>query len=193
ASIGEAPHRRNAEGERADLKAGRLPEASAAKPAKLRHKGEPLMRHRFEHDGEGRAPDAEARAQEDASRWRRGRADRRAGLRPKSHIGADRRHRLIRTWSVTDAASYDGRALPGLLDTSDTGRRVSAGRHRRAIGPRDDDDAYRSRKNAKRIVAGLVSKAHLRRAPGRPLTASRQKATAARSRMRSPVKFGEII
>ncbi|MEO0631977.1 MAG: transposase, partial [Planctomycetota bacterium] len=65
----------------------------------------------------------------------------------KSHVGADRRHRLIRTWSVTDAASYDGRALPALLDTSNTGSEVWA------------DTAYRRRRNEKRIAAaGLVSK-----------------------------------
>ena len=34
----------------------------------------------------------------------------------KSHVGVDRHHRFIRTWSVTDAARYDGRELAELLD-----------------------------------------------------------------------------
>ncbi|MEO0623157.1 MAG: IS5 family transposase [Pseudomonadota bacterium] len=165
ASIVEAPRQRNTDGEKEDLKAGRVPEAWAAKPAKLRQK---------DRDG----------------RWtlKRGRKK----IRPdgsqamqiavpvygyKSHVGADRRHRLIRTWSVTDAASHDGRALPGLLDTSNTGSGVWA------------DTAYRSRKNEKRIAAaGLVSKVHFRRAPGKPLPANRQKANAARSRVRSAIE-----
>ncbi|MEO1725158.1 MAG: transposase [Pseudomonadota bacterium] len=95
----------------------------------------------------------------------------------KSHIGADRRHRLIRIWPVTDAASYDGRALLELLDTSNTCAQVWA------------DTAYRSRRNAKRIaVAGPVSKVHFRRAPGNPLPANRQKANAARSKVRSGIE-----
>src|SRR3546814_12982145 len=32
----------------------------------------------------------------------------------KSHIGIDRRHGFIRTWSASDAARYDGRELTGL-------------------------------------------------------------------------------
>lgn len=95
----------------------------------------------------------------------------------KSHIGADRRHRLIRTWSVTDAASYDGRALPELLDTSNTGAQVWA------------DTAYRSRRNEKRIAAaGPISKVHFRRATGKPLPANLQKANAARSKVRSGIE-----
>lgn len=95
----------------------------------------------------------------------------------KSHIGADRRHRLIRTWTVTDAARYDGRELPGLLDRSNTASAVWA------------DTAYRSRKNEKRIAtAGLTSKVHFRRAPGKPLPVSRQSANAARSKVRSAVE-----
>jgi hypothetical protein len=41
ASIVEAPRQRNTDGEKDDLKAGRIPEAWAAKPAKLRRKERP--------------------------------------------------------------------------------------------------------------------------------------------------------
>jgi IS5 family transposase len=95
----------------------------------------------------------------------------------KSHVGVDRRHRFIRTWSVTDAARYDGRELTGLLDRSNTGSSVWA------------DTAYRSAKNEKRIAAaGLISKVHFRKPPGKPMPAPRQKANAARSRERSGVE-----
>lgn len=165
ASIVEAPRQRNTDGEKDDLKAGRVPAAWAAKPAKLRQK---------DRDG----------------RWtlKRGRKKKRPDggtalqiavpvYGYKSHIGADRRHRLIRTWSVSDAARHDGRELAGLLDRQNTGSGVWA------------DTAYRSQKNEKRIAAaGLVSKVHFRRAPGRLLPANRQKANAARSRVRSAIE-----
>ena len=128
ASIIAAPRQRNTDAEKADLKAGRIPEDWAAKPAKLRQK---------DRDG----------------RWtlKRGRRKRKPGGTPmmqiatpvygyKSHIGVDRHHRFIRTWSVTDAAQHDGRELPGLLDQSNIGSSVWA------------DTAYRSAKNEKRIA-----------------------------------------
>jgi IS5 family transposase len=165
ASIVAVPRQRTTDAEKADLKAGRIPEDWAAKPAKLRQK---------DRDG----------------RWtlKRGRRKRKPDGTPmmeiatpvygyKSHIGVDRRHRFIRTWSVTDAARHDGRELPGLLDRSNTGSSVWA------------DTAYRSAKNEKRITrAGPVSKVHFRKPPGKPMLKPRQRANAARSRERSGVE-----
>jgi IS5 family transposase len=109
ASIVAAPRQRNTDAEKADLKAGRIPDDWTANPAKLRQK---------DRD----------------ERWtlKRGRRKRKPNgtlmmeiATPvygyKSHIGVDRRHRFIRTWSVTDAARYDGRELPVLLNRSNTG------------------------------------------------------------------------
>ena len=53
----------------------------------------------------------------------------------KNHIGIDRRHRLIRRWTVSDAARHDGALLPELIDTSNTAGHVWA------------DTAYRSKAN----------------------------------------------
>jgi len=165
ASIIEAPRQRNTDAEKDDLKAGRVPEDWAANPAKLRQK---------DRDG----------------RWtlKRGRRKRRPDgalmleiATPvygyKSHIGADRRHRFIRTWSVSNAGRHDGRELPGLLDRRNTGAPVWA------------DTAYRSAKNERRIArAGLVSKVHFRKPPGKPMPEPRQRANAARSRERSAIE-----
>lgn len=165
ASIIEAPRQRNTDAEKDKLKAGRIPEDWAANPAKLRQK---------DRDG----------------RWtlKRGRRKRRPdgslmmeiatpAYGYKSHISADRRHRFIRTWSVTDAARYDGRELPGLLDKTNTGSKVWA------------DTAYRSAKNERRIAkAGLVSKIHFRKPPGKPMPEPRQRANAARSSPRSAIE-----
>lgn len=52
------------------------------------------------------------------------------------------------------------------------------------------DTAYRSRKNEKRIAdAGLVSKVHFRRPPGKALEPRHQQANAARSKVRSAVEY----
>src|SRR3546814_14982015 len=95
----------------------------------------------------------------------------------KSHIGIDRRHGFIRTWSASDAARYDGRELTGLIDPANTGSSIWA------------DTAYRSQKNERAILrAGRISKIHFRRAPRTPLPAQRQPANAARPRVRSAVE-----
>src|SRR3546814_20622831 len=85
----------------------------------------------------------------------------------KSHIGIDRRHGFIRTWSASDAARYDGRELTGLIDPANTGSSIWA------------DTAYPRQKNERAILrAGRVSKIHFRRSPGKPLPAHRQRPTA---------------
>jgi IS5 family transposase len=165
ASIIEAPRQRNTDAEKDGLKAGRIPEDWAARPAKMRQK---------DRDG----------------RWtlKRGRRKRRPdgtlmmeiatpAYGYKSHIGADRRFRFIRKWTVTDAARYDGRELGGLLDRSNTASSVWA------------DTAYRSAKNEKRIAqAGLVSKVHFRKPPGKLMPEPKQRANAARSGPRSAIE-----
>jgi IS5 family transposase len=165
ASIVEAPRQRNTDAEKEDLKAGRIPEDWTARPAKLRQK---------DRDG----------------RWtlKRGRRKQKPDgtlmmeiATPvygyKSHVGADRRYRLIRTWCVTDASRYDGRELPKLLDSTNTGSPVWA------------DTAYRSAENERRIVAaGLASKVHFRKPRGKPMPEPRARANAARSRERAGVE-----
>jgi IS5 family transposase len=53
----------------------------------------------------------------------------------KSHTGIDRRHGLIRRWTVTGAAQHDSRSFAGLLDPGNTASRVWA------------DTAYRTKRN----------------------------------------------
>ena len=92
----------------------------------------------------------------------------------KSHIDADRRHGFVRTWIVTDAARHDGRVAGGLPDQANTGSTVRA------------DTAYRSQNNEKKIArAGLTSKVHFRRPPGKPMPVHHERANAARSKVRS--------
>ena len=95
----------------------------------------------------------------------------------KSHISIDRRFGFIRDSAVTSAAAPDGRMLRQLLSDENTSMEVWA------------DTAYRSAKNERRIAkAGLVSKVHFRKPPGKPMPEPRQRANAARSRPRSAIE-----
>jgi IS5 family transposase len=79
--------------------------------------------------------------------------------------------------NALDTGRYDGRELPGLLDRTNTGSKVWA------------DTAYRSAKNERRIAkAGLASKVHFRKPPGKPMPEPKQRANAARSRPRSAIE-----
>jgi len=171
ASIVAAPRQRMTEAEREIIKGGGIPEDWQAKPRKLAQKDRDA-RWTLKRGRKKRRPDGSAMT---------------AIATPvfgyKSHIGTDRRHGFIRRWSVTDAARHDGRELAGLLDRTNTASGVWA------------DTAYRSKKNEGRIArAGLVSKIHFRRAPGKDLPANRQRANTARAKVRAHVEhpFAEM-
>jgi len=171
ASIIAAPRQRMTDEEKEIVKGGGIPPDWSANPRKLAQK---------DRDG----------------RWtlKRGRKKKRPDGSPmmeistpifgyKSHINTDRRHGFVRRWSVTDASRYDGRKLGGLLDRDNTGSEIWA------------DTAYRSQKNEKKIArAGLTSKVHFRKPPGKALPAKLERANAARSKVRSAVEhlFAEM-
>jgi hypothetical protein len=50
----------------------------------------------------------------------------RAALRRPHHIGIDRWHGLIRTWTTTDASRHNGAVLPELIDRNNTASEVWA-------------------------------------------------------------------
>jgi IS5 family transposase len=165
ASIVAAPRQRMTGEERAIVKGGGIPEEWEARPARLAQKDRDA-RWTLKRGRRKRRPDGTMMAEIATPVF---------GY--KNHIGTDRHHGFIRRWTVTDAARHDGRELAGLLDRSNTGSSVWA------------DTAYRSQKNEGRIAqAGLVSQVHFRRPPGRALTAQRQGANAARSKLRAAVE-----
>ena len=96
----------------------------------------------------------------------------------KSHIGIDRRHGLIRTWLVTDAAAHDGARLrEGLIDRENTGSEVWA------------DTAYRSRANEAYLTSiGKRSRIHRKKSPGKPMAKNTARANAAKSKVRRVVE-----
>ena len=88
ASIVAAPKQRNTDGEKRDIKEGRIPEDWADKPAKLRQK---------DRDARWTVKYSKAKPAEDGSP----RVDLAVpAFGYKNHIGIDRRHGLIRTWAV---------------------------------------------------------------------------------------------
>ena len=68
----------------------------------------------------------------------------------KSHLGIDRKHGLIRTWTVTHAAAHDGGQLGSLLDPTNTASGVWG------------DTAYRSAANLE-LLARRGRVGHLQR------------------------------
>lgn len=166
ATIVEAPRQHNSDGEKADLKAGKVPAEWREKPAKLAQK------------------DRDAR-------WtlKRGR---KAMVRPdgakveelvvpsfgyKNHVSTDKRFGFVRRYLITSAAAHDSRPFPELLDKNNMAASVWA------------DTAYRSARNERFMSRhGFVSKVHFRKPKGKPLPERHRKANAARSKVRSAIE-----
>ena len=165
ASIIAAPKQRNTEGEKADIKAGRIPEAWTDKPAKLAQK---------DRDARWTVKWSKAKPAADGSP----RVDLAVpAFGYKNHVGIDRRHGLIRTWTATDAARHDGAQLANLVTRANTGSGVWA------------DTAYRSKANEQHLAQrGFVSHIHRKKPPGRPMPVNVSRANGAKSKVRSAVE-----
>ena len=166
ASLVSAPKQRNTEGEKQDVKAGRVPEDWKDKPAKLRQK---------DMDARWTVQFGKARVRED------GKPQPDIAIPTfgyKAHTSIDRRYRFIRKWDVTDASRHDGRMLRrGLLDKSNTGSAVWA------------DSAYRSKQNEQFMEKnGFTSNVHHRKPKGKPMPAHIRRGNATRSKHRAPVE-----
>jgi transposase, IS5 family len=165
ASIVAAPKQRNTRTEKQAIRAGRVPENWQDKPAKLRQK------------------DRDAR-------WtvKTTKAKPRAGESPmvdlaipefgyQNHVSADRRHRLIRRWLVTDAAAHAGARLADLLDPGNTASDVWA------------DTGYRSRKNEALLRQRmLTSHIHRKKPAGRPMPPRTARANAKKAAVRAHIE-----
>ena len=166
---GRADHRRldqrNTEGEKADIRAGRIPEAWRDKPAKLAQK---------DRDARWTVKWSKAKPAADGSP----RVDLAVpAFGYKNHVGIDRRHGLIRTWAATDAARHDGAQLANLVTRANTGSGVWA------------DTAYRSKANEQHLAQrGFVSHIHRKKPPGRPMPRNVARANGAKSKVRSAVE-----
>jgi IS5 family transposase len=165
ASIVAAPKQRNSDGEKRDIKEGRIPEAWQDKPAKLAQK---------DRDARWTVKWSKAKPADDGSP----RIDLAIpAFGYKNHIGIDRRHGLIRTWAATNAARHDGAQLPNLISKANTGSEVFA------------DTAYRSKANEKHLANHrLVSRIHRKKPKGKPMPWNVARANGAKSKVRSAVE-----
>ena len=167
ATIVAAPKQRNTKAEKQAIKEGRIPEGWQDKPAKLRQK---------DRDARWTVKYTKAKLQEDGSKPRVDIAIPLFGY--QNHISADRRHRLIRKWRVTDAAAHAGARLKDLLDPANTASDVWA------------DSAYRSRKNEELLEGRvLVSRIHRKsRDDQSGCRPARAKANAKKSKVRAHIE-----
>ena len=162
ASIVAAPKQRNTDGEKRDIKDGRIPPEWARKPARLRQKDRDA---RWTVKYTRAKPNQEGRPRVDLAV---------PAFGYKNHIGIDRRHRLIRRWTVTDAARHDGALLPELIDTNNTASEVWA------------DTAYRSQVNEK-FLAGRLLRSQIHRKKPKSLPRRRPGASRCRAAPRGPM------
>jgi IS5 family transposase len=166
ASIVAAPKQRNTKAEKQAIKAGRIPEGWQDQPAKLRRK---------DRDARWTVKYTKAKPQEDGGKPRVDIAIPQFGY--QNHISADRRHRLIRRWRVTDAAAHAGSHLKDLLDPTNTAGDVWA------------DSAYRSKNNEGLLKERLlVSRIHRKKPAERPMPARTARANARKSAVRAHVE-----
>ena len=165
ASIIAAPKQRNTDAEKREIKAGRIPPEWKAKPAKLAQK---------DRDARWTVKWSKAKPADDGSP-RMDLAVPAFGY--KNHLGVDRRHGLIRTWAVTDAARHDGAQLPALISKANTASDVWA------------DTAYRSRANERHLANnGLRSQIHRKKPKGKPMPKPIARANGVKSKVRAAVE-----
>ena len=165
ATIVAAPKQRNTEAEKREIKAGRIPEEWRRKPAKLRQK---------DRDARWTVKYSKAKPSEDGAK----RIDLAIpAFGYKNHIGIDRAHGLIRTWTATDASRHDGAQLENLVDKHNTASDVWA------------DTAYRSAKNETMLEnSGLRSQIHRKKPKGKPMPEAISKANGRKSKVRAFVE-----
>jgi hypothetical protein len=165
ATIVAAPKQRNTDGEKAEIRAGRIPEAWKDKPAKLAQK---------DRDARWTVKFSKAKPSDDGSP----RIDLAVpAFGYKNHISIDRRPGLIRTWTATHAARHDGAQLQNLVSKANTASDVWA------------DTAYRSKANEKHLADnGLRSRIHRKKPPGRPMPVNVSHANGAKSKVRAAVE-----
>ncbi len=157
ASIVAAPRQRNTREENERIKAGQTPAEWDKNPAKLRQK------------------DVDAR-------WTQKNDINYYGY--KNHICVDVQHKLIRAWTVTDAARHDSHVVEELLDENNASRDLWA------------DSAYRAAEIFECLEAwGLREHVQRKGYRGRPLSDWERRGNRTRARVRSRVEhvFGAQV
>ena len=101
----------------------------------------------------------------------------------KNHVNADRKHKLIRQYTVTDASVHDSQEMDNILDPDNDSRETWA------------DSAYQSDAQQQRLEENnYTSRIHERAYRNTPLTPEQQAANTERSRVRARIEhvFGHM-
>jgi transposase, IS5 family len=165
ATLVAAPKQRNTNEEKKAIKAGRIPNGWKDKPAKLRQKDRDA---RWTVKFTKAKPKGDGAPQIDLAI---------PAFGYKNHVSIDRHHGLIRKWTASDAAAYDGARLGDVLDKENTASEVWA------------DTAYRSKKNEKMLTTrGFQSRIHRKKPTGRLMPQRMRVANARKSKVRVAVE-----
>lgn len=157
ASIIPVPRQRNGRGDNQTIKEGHVPASFVENPCKHRQK------------------DTDAR-------WVTKGGEHYFGY--KNHINADVKHKFVRKYTVTDAATHDSRVIASLLDANNRSKDVYA------------DPAYRSQAISDHLQAqGYRDRIHRKATRGRPLTQREKQANKKRAKIRVRVEhvFGRQV
>jgi IS5 family transposase len=157
ATIVPVPRNRNTPEVNAAIKAGETPEGWAEQPARLRQK------------------DLDAR-------WTKKHGQSHYGY--KNHINIDRTHKLVRAYTVTDAARHDSQELEAVLDPDNTASDVWG------------DSAYRSAETEEKLKQkGLRSRINRKANRRGKLTKREKQGNRTRSKVRARVEhvFGHCM
>jgi IS5 family transposase len=157
ATIIPVPKNRNSREENEAIKAGEMPKDWENNPAKLRQK------------------DRDAR-------WTKKHGRSHYGY--KNHISIDRRHKLVRRYTVTNAARHDSQEFDTVLDDTNTCRDVWA------------DSAYRSAETEEKLTEKhFRSRVHRRAKRNHGLSEREHKSNQTRSKVRARVEhvFGHQV
>ena len=150
ASIIPVPRQRNNHDENDAIKAGETPQEWKKEPAKLRQK------------------DVDAR-------WTVKNEQNFYGY--KNHINVDKKYKLIRKYSVTDACLHDSRVFDDILDEKNTAKDIWA------------DGAYRSKEREEKLKArGYRSHIHYKGTRGHLLSDAQRATNTRRSKIRARVE-----
>ena len=162
ASIIQAPRQRMTKEEKAQVKAGDIPESWQSNPAKLAQK---------DRDARWIVKYSKAKEEEKA-------VDLAVPLFGyKNHVCIDRRFGFIRKGHVSDAGLYDGKALRHLLDKNNTSCSVWG------------DTAYRSQDNERLLAEnGFRSQLHRKKPRNKTMPVHCQRANGKKSKIRAHVE-----
>jgi IS5 family transposase len=150
ASLIPVPKQRNDRKENDTIKAGETPTAWKKEPAKLRQK------------------DVDAR-------WTVKNKQSHYGY--KNHVNADKTHKLIRRYHVTQASLHDSKTFDEIFDGKNAAKDIWA------------DSAYRAREREEELKArGYRSHIHHKGTRGHPLSEAKQATNTRRSRIRARVE-----